>query len=447
MRIRTTIDAGDLIERSPMGWFHLVILLNTCLVMCIEGYDMQVASYAAPSILKTWHLTSAYFGPVFGFGLFGSLLGGTVLGHLGDRLGRKKVIIGGSIFFGIFTFAAAYATSVTGLIVLRFLAGVGIGSSIPAAIALAVEYAPAHLKARVISFLYLGYTLGGTAGGFVAAKLIPKFGWPVVFQIGGIGPILLAVLTVFMLPESVRFLVLGQKRLDEARSILRKLSRGVILDNDVRLTVSEKREPGLPVKQLFTKGRAPMTILLWLAFVSSLLGHFFLTSWLPTILTRAAAPLGYAIIAGALLQGGGGFGGLILCWLSDKRSMLYIALAYCVACPFIIMLPHGQGFALLLLAFLVGFFLVGGQIGLNSIAGTVYPTDVRATGVGWALGIGRIGSIAGPVLGGFLISSHVPIRSLFVYTGMVALVCAGAIFLISRIATTETTASEYMTAK
>jgi AAHS family 4-hydroxybenzoate transporter-like MFS transporter len=231
------------------------------------------------------------------------------------------------------------------------------------------------------------------------------------------------------------------------RSTLRKLSPGVILDNDVRLTVSEKREPGLPVKQLFTKGRAPMTILLWLAFVSSLLGHYFLTSWLPTILTRAAAPLGYAIIAGALLQGGGGFGGLILCWLSDKRSMLYIALAYCIACPFIILLPHGQGFALLLLAFSVGFFLVGGQIGLNSIAGTIYPTDVRSTGVGWALGIGRIGSIAGPVLGGFLISSHVPIRSLFVYTGIVALVCAGAIFLVSRIAMTETTATAYMTAK
>src|ERR1700761_4264895 len=446
MATQTPTDVGALIERSPLGWFHAVVLLNTCLVMCIEGYDMQVASYAAPAIIKTWHLTSSYFGPVFGFGLFGNLLGGTLLGHLGDWLGRKKVVIAGSIFFGIFTLAAAYATSVTGLIVLRFLAGLGIGASIPAAIALAVEYAPGHLKARVVSFLFFGYTLGGTVGGFVAAKLIPKFGWPSVFQVGGVGPILIGILIVFTLPESIRFLVLRQKRSEEIRAILQKLSPHSIFKEDVSFTVTEKRQTGLPVKRLFAKGSASMTILLWIAFVSSLLGHYFLTSWLPTILTRAAAPLTYAIIAGALLQGGGGFGGIALCWLSDKKSMLFIALSYCIACPFIILLPYGHGFLLLLLAFFVGFFLVGGQIGLNSIAGTVYPTDVRATGVGWALGIGRIGSIAGPVLGGFLISSHVPIRHLFVYTGIVALVCAGAIFLVNRLITAKTSTVEYVVA-
>src|SRR5277367_4434741 len=146
MRIRTTIDVGEVIENSRLGWFHIAVLLNTCMVMFIEGYDMQVTSYAAPAIIKAWHLTNAYFGPVFGFGLFGYLLGGTALGHFGDRFGRKKVIVGGSLFFGIFTLAAAYATSLTGLLVLRFVAGVGIGASIPAAIALAVEYAPVNLK-------------------------------------------------------------------------------------------------------------------------------------------------------------------------------------------------------------------------------------------------------------------------------------------------------------
>src|SRR5580698_6588140 len=118
MRTRTTIDVAELIENSRLGWFHFALLLNTCMVMFIEGYDMQVTAYAAPAIIKAWHLTNAYFGPVFGFGLFGYLLGGTLLGQLGDRFGRKKVIIVGSVLFGAFTFGAAYVTSLTGLLTL-----------------------------------------------------------------------------------------------------------------------------------------------------------------------------------------------------------------------------------------------------------------------------------------------------------------------------------------
>jgi AAHS family 4-hydroxybenzoate transporter-like MFS transporter len=433
MKTRTTIDVGALIESSRLGWFHMAILFNTCMVMFIEGYDMQVTSYAAPAIIKAWHLTNAYFGPVFGFGLFGYLLGGTVLGHLGDRFGRKKVVIGGPLLFGVFTLAAAYATSLTGLLILRFLAGVGIGASIPAAIALTVEYAPAHLKARIISLLFLGYTLGGTLGGFIAAKLIPVFGWPSVFKLGGVAPIVLSVFVAFTLPESVRFLALRQDRPDRVRAILQKLSPESTLQDGVDYVVAEERHQGLPVKHLFTEGRAGMTVLLWIAFASSLLGHYFLTSWLPTILAGAAVPLTYAIISGALLQGGGGIGGLIICWLSDKKSMLFISLAFCLASPLIVLIPRARGYSLLMLAFMVGFFLVGGQIGLNSIAGTIYPTDIRSTGAGWALGIGRIGSILGPVLGGVLISAHLPIRSLFVYTALVVVLCAVAISILSRI--------------
>lgn len=427
-----SVDVGTIIERTALRPFHIALLLNTCLVMFIEGYDMQVASFAAPSILKTWHLTSAYFGPVFGFGLLGNLIGGTVLGHLGDRFGRKPVLVGGSLVFGVFTLAAAWATTVVTLVVLRFLAGVGIGASIPAAIALGVEYAPASLKARVTSFLFVGYTMGGMVGGLIAARLIPKFGWPSVFQVGGVLPIVIAVVIAATLPESIRFLALRQKRPDQIRAVLLKLSPEMAISRHVVFTVQEVKSPGLPVRQLFTHGRAVATTFLWIAFVSSLLGHYFLTSWLPTILTRTAAPAGYALIAGGLLQGGGGVGGVFLCWLSDKRNMLYIALAYCIACPLIMLMPHGHGASVLLLAFGVGFFLVGGQIGLNAIAGTIYPTDMRATGMGWALGVGRIGSIAGPVLGGFLLSSHISISSLFICTGAIAPICAVAIYLVYR---------------
>jgi AAHS family 4-hydroxybenzoate transporter-like MFS transporter len=444
MKIRTTIDVGALIENSQLGWFHAAILLQTCIVMFFEGYDMLVTSYAAPAIIKSWHLTNAYFGLVFGFGMFGYLLGGTLLGHLGDRFGRKKVIIGGTLLFGLFTLLTAYATSLTALFTLRFLAGIGIGASIPAAIALTVEYAPVHVKARIISLLFLGYTLGATLGGFVAARLIPVFGWPVVFLLGGIAPITLATIAAFTLPESLRFIALRGDQPNQVRAILRKLTHDLTFDDSTDFVVAEDKHQGFPVRHLFTNGRAGMTVLLWVAFASSLLGHYFLTSWLPTILAGAAVPLTYAIISGALLQGGGGLGGLLLCWLSDKKGILYIALAYCVAAPLIILFPGARGSSLLILAFLVGFFLVGGQIGLNSIAGTMYPTDIRSTGVGWALGIGRIGSILGPVLGGVLMSHHLPLRLLFIYTALVVFTCAATTLVLWKITATRSS-SAYLT--
>jgi AAHS family 4-hydroxybenzoate transporter-like MFS transporter len=430
---RATVDVAGLIDNTPLGWFHAIVLMNTCMVMFLEGYDMQVTSYAAPAIIKAWHLTSVHFGPVFGFGLLGYFLGATILGHLGDRFGRKKVILSGSLFFGAFTFGAAFATSLTQLLILRFLAGIGIGASIPAAIALTVEYAPAHLKARIISFLFLGYTLGATLGGFIAVKLIPAFGWPAVFVVGGIAPLVLAAIGLFTLPESVRFLALLQDRPQRVQAILTRFQRGLRFSDDTRFFVAEQKHRGLPVKQLFAKGRAVMTMLLWTGFASSLLAHYFLTSWLPTILAGAAVPLSYAIISGALLQGGGGIGGLLLCWLSDTKSVLFIALAFCLASPFILFIPHARGSSLMVLCFLAGFFLVGGQIGLNSIAGTMYPTDIRATGAGWALGIGRIGSIVGPVLGGVFLSMRVPTQTLFLYTALVAVVCAASIALLWKI--------------
>jgi AAHS family 4-hydroxybenzoate transporter-like MFS transporter len=430
MMMRTKIDVAALIENNRIGWFQVLILLNTCAVMFFEGYDMQVTSYAAPAIIKEWHLTNAYFGPVFGIGLFGYLLGGTVLSYLGDRFGRKRVILGGCLLFGAFTFVTAYATTLTALLVLRFLAGIGLGVSVPAAIAVTVEYSPARLKATMISILFLGYTMGGTLGGFVAARLIPIFGWPIVFKLGGIAPIALAAIVSYTLPESVRFLALTQDEPGKVRAILQKLTGDRTFADNADFFVTEERHEGFPVKHLFTRGRAALTILLWIAFATSLLGHYFLTSWLPTILAGAAVPFTYAVIAGALLQGGGGIGGLFICWLSDRRGIRFIAVAFCFAAPLIALIPHARGFLLLVLSFLVGFFLVGGQIGLNSIAGTIYPTDIRATGAGWALGIGRIGSILGPVLGGVLISLRLPTQQLFTYTAFVALFCAVAILMI-----------------
>ena len=426
------IDVADLIENEKFNWFRISILVWACAVMFIEGYDMQVVSYAAPSIIKTWHVSKAYFGPVFGFGLFGYMLGATLLSNLADRFGRKKLIVGGGLLFGAFTFAAAYSSSVTELLSLRFIAGLGLGCSIPSAIALTAEYAPSRIRATTISVIFIGYNIGSAVGGFIAAKFIPAFGWPSIFVLGGIAPIVLSLILVFTLPESVRFLALKQGRPDRVAAILAKLT-GRTFAPGAQFILREENQPGLPVKHLFTKGRARMTSLLWLAFVASLFGHVFLTSWLPTVLESSGLTLANAVVAGALLQAGGGVGCLFIGWLLDKCGIIAIALAFAIATPLTVMIGFlGASVALIMtLVFVLGICILGGQVGLNAISGTIYPTYIRSTGAGWAFGVGRIGSILGPVIGGLLITV-LPTTTVFMCAAIPVLCCAGATYFLAR---------------
>jgi MFS transporter, AAHS family, 4-hydroxybenzoate transporter len=184
MRQPDTIDIGSVIETQASSWYsHLVVIL-CCVAMVIEGYDAQVLAYAAPAIIRDWNIEQSYFGPVFGAALFGYMLGATLLTGVSDKIGRKKVIVLGNVFFGLLTVASAFAPNLDVLLALRFLAGLGLGSSIPSAIALAVEYAPEQHRAFRVSILFIGYTLGSALGGILSAALIVKFGWPSAFLLG-----------------------------------------------------------------------------------------------------------------------------------------------------------------------------------------------------------------------------------------------------------------------
>lgn len=434
------VDIGLLIENQKFGWFRASILFWSCVLMFVEGYDMQATAYAAPSIIQAWQINKAYFGPVFGLGLFGYMIGATLLTNLADRIGRKTIIIAGAFLFGAFTLATAFATSLSVLLALRFMAGIGLGGSMPTVIALTVEYTPSRIQATIISLLFAGYTVGGMLGGLIAAKFIPTFGWPVVFYIGGIAPILLAAILIRAMPESVSFLALQRNRPDRVASTLAKLRRDQTFDRNTQFVLREDRQDGLPAKHLFTEGRATMTLLLWFAFVASLLGHQFLTSWLPTMLVGTGVPLAHALIAGALLQGGGTVGGLIMCRLLDKRGIFTIVIAFAAAVPLILLIASaGRSDVLLMpLAFLSGVCTIGGQTGLQGISGTFYPSYIRSTGTGWANGVGRIGSILGPVLGGVLISLGPPNSLLFRYATVPILCCAGALFLLGKTPEAET---------
>ena len=429
------IDVAGLIESQSANWFRASVVIWACAIMLTEGYDIQVLAYAAPSIIKAWQIDRSYFGPIFGFSLFGYMLGATVLSNFADRMGRRKIILSGILVFGAFNFLTVYAHTLTVLLILRFLAGIGLGASIPSTIALTVEYFPARARATMIGVLFGGYTVGATLGGFIAASLIPRFGWPSVFYVGGAFPLALAVILFFTLPESVRFLALRRTQSARVSAILGKLRPDVTIDSDAQFIVREENRSGIPVKHLFRDGRATMTLLLWFAYVTSLLGHYFLTSWLPTLLVGAGVPLSRAVIAGGLLQAGGGFGGLFLCWLLDKRGIVAVSLAFALSAPLIVLIAastHASTWILLSFVFATGVCLIGGQTGLNGVSGTFYPTYIRSTGTGWAFGVGRVGSILGPVVGGLLISFNLPITVLFTCAAAPALCCAGATYFLGR---------------
>ncbi len=424
------IDLKSLIENRKFSWFRFSIMVWSCVVMAIEGYDMQLAGFAAPAIIQTWHVNKSYFGPVFGFGLFGYMLGATLLSSLADRFGRKTIIISGVFWFGMFTLAAAHSTSITQLLLLRFTAGLGLGAAIPTTLALAVEYAPSGRRATTVGILFIGYNIGGALGGFIAAKLIPSLGWPSVFYIGGGAPIVLSLVLLLVLPESIGFLALRQNSPDKVAAIAARLRPDLTFQTGARFTLSEERNAGVPARHLFTEGRAAITLLLWFTYIAGLMGQHFLTSWLPTVLVGSGVTLSHAVLAGSSVQIGAAVGGLILCWLIDRRGAAALAVAFAIVAPLIALVPFAtQSTPLLMpLAFLIGFGLTGGLTGLNGISGTLYPTYIRSTGVGWALGIGRIGSILGPVLGGILISFNPSNTVLFICAAMPVLFCAGALY-------------------
>jgi MFS transporter, AAHS family, 4-hydroxybenzoate transporter len=440
-----SVDLGAAIESLSGGWFSQLVLTLCCAAMAIEGYDVQVLAYAAPAIIRDWKIEDAYFGPVFGAALFGYMLGATLLSGVSDKIGRKKVIVLGNIFFGMLTVASAFAPSISVLLALRFLAGLGLGCSIPSTIALAVEYAPEQHRSFRVSVLFVGYTLGAAVGGMLTAALIGTFGWQSAFFVGGFASLALAVALFFLLPESARFLAVVGGRDLEIAAIVRKLRPDLGVDASTGFKVGEhKVEPGMPVKHLFTDQRALITSLLWIAFITSLTGHHFLTSWLPTVLNRDGVPLAHAVVAGSLIQGGGALGSLIVGRLLDRLGMIAIVTAFIMSIPFVLLIGAFAmpEYLLMSVVFISGMCLLGGQIGLNALAGTIYPTFVRSTGAGWALGIGRIGSILGPIIGGVLIGMKLSMAALFICASIPAACCAVAVLALRSVMLAQISAGE-----
>jgi AAHS family 4-hydroxybenzoate transporter-like MFS transporter len=413
----STVDVAAFIDAQPVGAFQVKLLLTCATVLFLDGFDTTAIGYVAPALAKEWNVGKAALGPVFSAGLFGLMIGALVFGPLADRIGRKKIIIFSTLAFGIGTLVTSLVNDVNTLLAIRFLTGLGLGGAMPNTIALTSEFSPHRRRATMVMVMFVGFSIGAALGGLLAAALIPPFGWRSVFVVGGAAPLVLVPILAWRLPESVRFLALTGRADARVAKLLTFVNAKAAFDAGTRFVVDEPALKGIPVQHLFRGGRTLATLLLWVVFFMSLLDIYFLSNW-------------------SMLQVGGVVGTFALGSIIDRFSFRALALVYFVAVFAVGAIGQlGHSAALVTSAiFVAGFCIVGGQIAANALAAGFYPTSVRATGVGWALGIGRVGSIVGPLVGGVLLSLKWSAGEVFVAAAGAALCAALAAFSLGRLA-------------
>ena len=415
-------DVRALIDDRPLSAFQVrVLVLVGCLVF-MDGFDVQMIGFVAPALLRTWHLSADALGPIFAAGLLGMLLGSTSLGMLADRMGRRPVLIGATFFVALCVMGTAATQSVTQMLVLRFFTGLGLGGVLGNAVTLASEYCPSARRASLLMGISCGFTAGAIFGGVLAAVLIPRAGWQSVFVVGGLLPLGAGLLLIRGLPESLQLLLLRGGRREKIEYWLRRLAPEAVLTPKV-LTDSRDAAANASVIDLFRGALAAPTVLLWLVSFANLLNLFFLSNWLPTLATRMGFSDAQGVLLGTTLQGGGILGALLLGRLIDRFGFYRVlAPSFLIGAGMIALIgradiPVALECAVILL---VGISIVGGQPGINALATSIYPTRLRATGVGWCLGIGRAGSIVGPLAAAQLIAHHFTNESLFMFAAIPA---------------------------
>lgn len=409
----------DLIDSKPLGALQVRVFVLCALAVFAEGYDAQAIGYVAPTLAREWHLAPGALGPAFAAGLAGLALGSFLIAPLADRIGRRPVILFSTLTFGVMMLATSFATGITSLFVLRLLTGIGLGGAMANAIGLTAEYSPARRRGAAVATMFCGFGLGSASAGALAAWLIGAEGWRSVFVTGGAGTLALALALAIWLPESLRFLAL---RGDHAKVV-------ALLPEAASIppAAMAARQNGPGIAALFQDGRARMTLLLWGAFFASLLDLYLLANWLPTTISAAGLPLNLAILATALLQIGGIAGALILGPLMDRfGAFTILPLAYLVAtvCVVIIGLAGASVPVTMVSVFGAGIGVVGCQNCNNAVVSHLYPTAMRARGIGSALAVGRLGSILGPLAGGVMLSLHADMRVLFVSSAVPMLIAA-----------------------
>ncbi|MFZ1991345.1 MAG: MFS transporter [Alphaproteobacteria bacterium] len=383
-----SVDASK--PGAGLNLFHVKVFALLALALLADSYDLQATSFAAPVLAKVWHVKPSAFAPLFGAGLAGAFFGSALFGWLGDRIGRKRAIIGACLVYGGFSLVSTLARDPTQFAILRFLMGLGCGGALPNAVALGTELAPANRRGALTALIFVAMPIGGAAPGFVRSLLVPDFGWPIIFIIGGVAPIVFGALIALALPESPQFLARHKAVPDKSLSVP-------------------------TFGRLLTREFIAPTLLLWIMFTAALLTLYLVSNWLPTILEQVhVRPSGVAII-NLLYATGGGLAGIALSIVIDRVGLLAVSGFFFLGIASVVLVAFSEfsesGLAIVI--FICGFAVTGVQYALNVSAGLIYPPEIRSSGVGAALGVGRIGSVIGALSGGLIVGDAHAARDLF----------------------------------
>lgn len=413
----------EALENQPFGALQLRVVLLCALVQAFDGFDLGTIGMAAPSLAKAWGVPPPHFTIAFVMSSVGILVGALLSGPLGDRLGRRPLLIWSTGFIGLFSMLSAFAWSVPTITAMRFMTGIGIGGAMPVTVALTADYSPVSRRGTLLMLMFCGNTIGGFLGGQLVAQILPIFGWQSIFFSGGLPPLILIPFLLLFLPESPRFLIAHRADAPATQAILRQLNVSAQAAATKLVDVAE----GNPVQQLFTGGLAATTVLIWIVFFANLLNMYLFSYWMPTVLHLSGLKPEVAVFYASMFQLGGILSCLLLGPMIDRFGAPKV-----LACSFAsgVVFVLAIGLANLPAPFIAipilgaGAAMIGSQLGANAMVAALYPARIRSTGVGWALGVGRLGGIAGPAIGGSLLAFGLPPKEIFLCACGPALIAA-----------------------
>ncbi|AWJ92971.1 MFS transporter (plasmid) [Azospirillum baldaniorum] len=427
-----SVDVQAFLNEHPFSRYQWLVFALCFFIVLLDGFDTAAIGYIAPSLTTEWGIARPALAPVLSAALFGLAFGALSAGPLADRFGRKAILIGSVLVIGTACLASAFSGNLDQLVMLRFVTGLGLGAAMPNAVTLMSEYCPEGRRAMVTNAMFCGFPLGAAFGGFLAAWMIPLWGWRSVLVLGGIAPLVLAAVLLVLLPESVRYMVAHNHPVERIRAVLRRISEtaagaaGFVMTEKAPAT---KARNGIAV--VLSRGYLVGSVMLWVAYFMGLVIFYALINWMPILFKDAGlAPRDAALIAALFPLGG--VGAVLSGWLMDRfnaNRIIAFGFVLTYGAVYAIGQVAGNVGLLVVTVFAAGTIMNTAQTSLPALAASFYPTHGRATGVAWMLGLGRFGGIGGSFLVAELARRQLDFTSIFAIVAVPGLVAALALLV------------------
>lgn len=440
METGNRIEVASVIDDAPLSRFQWRVFVLLFVIIMLDGYDTQAIAFVAPAISKAWQLAPSAFGPIFSAGLLGTVIGAVGIGMLADRIGRRMLVIGSVALFGFLTWACAFATNYNELLACRLVAGIGLGGALVNFLALASEFAPARARTTIVTICMWGFPLGAVIGGSFAGSMIEHYGWTSVFYMGAALPLLCVPVLLALLPESIRYMTYVPGKRTVIATLLSKIDSARMFSANDEFYLLELRTTRGSVRELFSNGLGAGTVLLWITLFASLVLTYCLINWIPSLLRQAGLSIKDAVLGTVMINFAGIVGSFVVSRLMKRRPLRILVIAYLLGAISVATIGFsGHDVPQIMVSiFFTGFFIIGAQLAVTAYITGYYPTSIRGTGVGWSQGVGRFGSLLGPLAGGAVLAVSGQPLQMFLFCAIPALVACLALICLARVTRSPT---------